>query len=302
MSQSLAEMIQARKKELDAVILAHFYQRPEIQEIADFVGDSLQLAQQATRVTASTIVFCGVGFMAESAKILNPEKRVILPVLEAGCPMADMITAEQLRKWKAEHPGSTVVCYVNSSAEVKAESDLCCTSANAVRVVESIPPDQQILFVPDQNLGDFVAKKTGRKIIAWEGYCPTHHYVTPTLIHQVKKQYPDAVVVVHPECRPDVVAIADAALSTGGMIKYIGESPARTFIVGTEEGIMYQLHKRYPDRKFILAHEEMICPNMKLTTIADLARAMETLEHEIDVDEEIRVRATRALEAMLRIG
>ncbi|MGE5423514.1 MAG: quinolinate synthase NadA [Ignavibacteriales bacterium] len=303
MPDQITEYILKRKSELNAVIMAHFYQRPEIQEIADFVGDSLQLAQKAAETQAGAIFFCGVSFMAESAKILNPDKLVVLPEPEAGCPMADMITGEQLRNWKAKHPGATVVTYVNSSAEVKAESDVCCTSSNAIAVVRSIPEDTPILFVPDQNLGAFVADKTGRKnITCWPGFCPTHHHFKPEDIQEIKTAHPDAVVIVHPECRPEIIALADEALSTGGMLKYVEKSSAEEFVIGTEEGLMYQLRKRFPAKTFYLAHEKLICPNMKLTTIEKLAYVMETMEPSVEVPEDIRLKAYKALERMLKIN
>lgn len=295
------EYIQNRKRELNAVILAHYYQRPEIQEVADFVGDSLQLAIQAAKTEAEVIVFCGVKFMAESAKILNPGKLVILPEPGAGCPMADMATAEKLREMKARMPGVIVVCYVNSSAEVKAESDICCTSSNAVKVVESFPPDGRILFVPDQNLGDYVARKTGRDIVLWEGYCPIHHQVSLHELLEAKEQHPEAVVIVHPECQPEVTAAADYALSTGGMLEVVGQIPAREFIIGTEEGLLYQLRKRYPDRQFYLVRNEFVCPDMKLTTVDKLVISLSTLKPRIEVPEDIRVRAHQALERMIQI-
>lgn len=302
MRDNLIDYIQERRKELNAVILAHFYQRPEIQDIADFVGDSLQLAREAAKTEASVIFFCGVTFMAESAKILNPDRMVIQPEPSAGCPMADMIDARRLREWKAEHPGAVVVCYVNSSAEVKAESDICCTSSNAIQVVESIPPEKTVLFVPDQNLGAYVAKKTGRRIISWPGYCPTHHAVKARDILEIKEKHPGAPVIVHPECQPEVIELADAALSTGGILKYVGQSSAQEFIIGTEEGLLHQLKKRFPDRCFYLARDEFLCPNMKLTTLEKLALAMEKLAPAVEVDEEIRMRAYAALDRMIRIG
>ncbi|MGE5417611.1 MAG: quinolinate synthase NadA [Acidobacteriota bacterium] len=296
------EYIEKRRRELNAVILAHYYQRPEIQDIADFVGDSLQLAREASRTDASVIVFCGVSFMGETAKIVNPDKLVLLPEPEAGCPMADMITAEKLRNWKASYPGSTVVCYVNSSAEVKAESDICCTSSNALKVVESISADSQILFVPDQNLGDFVAKKTGRNMIMWKGFCPTHHHVKPEDLLEQKRRHPNAPVIVHPECRPEVVAVADEALSTGGIVKYVNDSNASEFIIGTEEGLLHHLRNSHPEKKFYLARDEFLCPNMKLTNLDKLVWAMETLEPAVEVPEDIRIKAYHAVERMLQIG
>ncbi len=302
MPDSLVQYIKKRKEELNAVIMAHFYQRPEIQDLADMVGDSLQLARYAAGTDASVIVFCGVSFMAESAKILSPDKLVIMPEPEAGCPMADMITGEKLREWKKSHPGAQVVCYVNSSAEVKAESDICCTSSNAIQVVNSIPPDSRILFVPDQNLGHFLAGKTGREIECWPGYCPTHHNVTAEEIREQKARHPGAIVLVHPECRPEVIDLADEALSTGGILKYVEKSPAREFIIGTEIGLLHQLQTRFPDKVFHIARDEFICPNMKLNTLENLAHAMDTLEYKIEVPEDVRQKAYRALERMLSIS
>ncbi len=302
MSTDLTEFIERRKKELNAVILAHYYQRPEIQDAADFVGDSLQLAIQAARTEAEVIVFCGVTFMAESAKILNPDKIVILPELQAGCPMADMATGEALRAKKAEMPGVKVVCYVNSSAEVKAESDICCTSANAVQVVESLPPECPILFVPDQNLGHYIARQTGRDITLWEGYCPVHQVVSLEQLVEARRQHPEAVVMVHPECPPDVIEASDHALSTGGMLKLAKTDPAQEFIVGTEEGLLYQLRKKNTEKKFHLIKSEFICETMKLTTIDKLARSLETLEPRIEVPEDVRIRAQKALDRMIQIS
>jgi len=295
------EHIRKKKEELNAVILAHFYQRPEIQEMADYVGDSLQLAVQAAKTTADVIIFCGVRFMAESAKILNPNRTVILPEPQAGCPMADMATAEELRRKKQELPGVQVVCYVNSSAEVKAESDICCTSSNAVKVVNSLPSAVPILFVPDKNLGHFVAKQTGREIVLWEGYCPIHHRVSLEELLEAKRQHPEALVMVHPECQPEVVAASDYALSTGGILETVGRLPNQEFIIGTEEGLLYQLRKHYPGRRFYLVRDEFLCPNMKLTTVEKVLRSLETLEPKIEVPEEIRVKAYRALERMIQL-
>lgn len=301
---SVAEQIRyinRRKQELNAIILAHFYQRPEIQEMADYVGDSLQLAVQAAKTTADVIVFCGVRFMAESAKILNPKRTVLLPEPGAGCPMADMVTAKELRRKKQELPGVQVVCYVNSSAEVKAESDICCTSSNAVKVVNSLPPGVPVLFVPDKNLGHFVARQTGREMILWEGYCPVHHRVSLGELMEAKRQHPGAVVMVHPECQPEVVAASDYALSTGGILETVGSLPDREFIIGTEEGLLYQLRKRYPDRSFHLVRSEFLCPDMKLTTVEKVVRSLETLEPRIEVPEDVRGRAYQALERMINL-
>ncbi|GAB4264789.1 MAG: quinolinate synthase NadA [Thermincola ferriacetica] len=299
--QKLSQEILELKEKKNAVILAHLYQRPEVQDIADFVGDSLGLAQQAAGTNADIIVFCGVHFMAESAYILSPDKTVLLPDPNAGCPMADMVTAEALRKKKEEHPDAVVVCYVNSSAEVKAESDICCTSANAVKVVQSVPADKPILFVPDRNLGYYVGLKANRKVILWEGYCNTHDRLTEADIEKAKQEHPAAEVLVHPECKPEVVAKADGVFSTSGMIKYAKENPQEEFIIATEIGIMHQLRKECPDKKFYLASEKLICPNMKLTSLQKVKWALETEIPRITVDEEIRTKAIRALDRMLEI-
>ncbi|MHB8172634.1 MAG: quinolinate synthase NadA [Thermincolia bacterium] len=297
----LAEEIKKLKEQHNAVILAHLYQRPEVQDVADFVGDSLALSQQAAQTDAEVIVFCGVHFMAESAAILSPDKIVLLPEEKAGCPMADMITAEELRAKKKEHPKAIVVCYVNSSAEVKAESDICCTSANAVKVVQSLPEDAEILFVPDQNLGHWVGMQTGRKIIYWEGYCNTHHRLKGDDIRKAKAEHPDALILVHPECQPEVVAMADGVFSTSGMIKYAKESPAKEFILGTEMGILHQLSKECPGKQFYMASSKLICPNMKSTTLEKVKWSLEELEPRITVSEDIRVKAIDSLDKMLAV-
>ena len=283
------------------MILAHVYQPPEIQEIADYVGDSLGLARQAAGSGAEVIVFCGVHFMAESAFILSPEKVVLLPEKNAGCPMADMITAAELRRKKQELSGATVVCYVNTSAEVKAESDIACTSANAVQVVESLPEDRPILFVPDKNLGRYIASQTGREMFYWEGYCGTHNRLTGEDILKARAEHPRALVLVHPECRPEVVELADSVSSTTGMIRFAAESKAHEFIVATEMGILHQLHKQCPDKKFYLASDGLICPNMKMTTLEKVHRALVSLEPGVTVPEETRERAKRCLERMLAV-
>lgn len=298
----LAEEIRQLKKERKAIILSHVYQRPEIQDVADYVGDSLGLSQKAAQTDAEVIVFCGVHFMAESAAILSPDKIVLLPEIRAGCPMADMVTVEELRETKKEIPGVIVVCYVNTSAAVKAESDVCCTSANAVKVVSSLPKDRPILFIPDQNLGHYVAKKTGRDIILWGGYCSTHDKLTKEEVLEAKKVHPGALVLVHPECRPEVVELADAVASTTGMIRYARESEAREFIIGTEEGILYQFQKQCPDKKFYLASPKLICPNMKATTLEKVHRSLLTLEPRVTVPPEVRERALAALLRMLELS
>ena len=294
----LEEQILKLKKDRNAVILAHNYQRGEIQDIADFVGDSLELSQKAAQTDADVIVFCGVHFMAETASILSPDKTVLLPDVNAGCPMADMITAEQLRQKKRELPDATVVTYINSSAEVKAESDYCCTSSNGVKIVESLD-SQEILFIPDQYLGQYIASKTGKKMTFWPGYCPTHLRILPEDIIRRKHEHPDAKVVVHPECRPDVIALADEPLSTSGIIRYAAREDVNELIVGTEVEILHRLKKENPGKKFIPASEKAVCPNMKLITLDKVLYSLETLTPEIKVPEEIRIRAKAAVDRML---
>jgi len=301
MSGDWIKFIQQKKKELNAVILAHYYQLPAIQDVADFVGDSFQLARQASTTSAEVIISCGVQFMAESAKILNPDKKVLIPDNTAGCPMADMITADELRRMKAEYPGAVVVCYVNSSAEVKAESDICCTSANAVRVINSIPPDKQIIFVPDRNLGRYVAGQTGRELILWDGYCPVHNELDLNSVQKMRQLNPAAPLIVHPECTEEVIAQADAVCSTGGMADWVSQSPAREFIVGTEEGFLYSLRMANPEKVFYPAREAFICPDMKKITPEKLAQSLEKLQYEVIVPEGIRAKAYKALQRMLEI-
>ena len=288
------------KKQKNAVILVHNYQRPEVQDIADFTGDSLELSQQAAKTTADVIVFCGVHFMAETAYIINPKRTVLLPDIESGCPMADMITAEALIARKKELPGVTVVCYVNSSAAVKAESDICCTSGNAVKVVQSLG-DEEILFVPDQYLGQWVAEKTGHQMHLWPGYCPTHMKILPEDILSLKKKYPGYVAMVHPECRPEAKAAADEVLSTGGMMRYARESNAPGFIIGTETGILHRLRKENPDKYFIPVTDKAVCPNMKRITLEKVLWSLQDMKHQIIVPEDIRVRALNSVERMLAI-
>jgi quinolinate synthase len=297
----LIEKISALKKKRNAVILAHNYQPGEVQDIADFVGDSLELSQDAAKTNAGVIVFCGVLFMAETASILCPDKVVLLPDVNAGCPLADMITAEQLRAKKKEHPQAVVVCYVNSPAEVKAESDICCTSANAVRIVESLDA-REILFVPDQYLGKYVSSKTGKKMILWPGFCPTHVRIRPERIRELKGEYPQAKVVVHPECTPEVIALADEVLSTGGMCRYAQRDEVREMIVGTEIGIIHRLKKENPNKMFIPVSEDAICPDMKLITLENVLLSLEKMSPEVKVPEGIRLRAKAAVDKMLKIG
>ena len=296
----LAERVLKLKRERNAVILVHNYQLGEVQDIADFVGDSLGLSQNAAKTKADVIVFCGVHFMAETAAILCPNMTVLLPDMHAGCPMADMITAEQLRQKKKELPNASVVCYVNSTAEVKAESDICCTSANAVKVVESLENDA-ILFVPDQYLGHYVSTKTNKEIHLWPGYCPTHARIRDQDIIRLKQEYPQARVVVHPECRPEVIALADEVTSTGGMVRYAQKEDVREMIVGTELGIIHRLRKENPGKKFIPVSEQAICPNMKLITLEKVLWSLEEMTPEVKVTEAIRLRAKAAVDKMLAI-
>jgi quinolinate synthase len=300
--KQLSNEIARLKKERNAVILAHFYQRPEVQDVADFIGDSLALSQQAAKTDADVIVFCGVHFMAESASILSPDKIVVLPDQQAGCPMADMVDAVQLERKKQEYPDATVVCYVNTSAEVKAGCDVACTSANAVNVVASLPEDKPIIFVPDENLGHYIVTQTGREMILWEGYCSTHHRLTVEDVLKTKAQHPEALVMVHPECHPEVVALADKVSSTAGMINFARENDAREFIVCTEMGILHPLKKRCPDKQFYMASNKLVCPNMKKTTLDKVRQALTNLEPRVTVPEKVRKQAIRCLERMLEIS
>ena len=300
MPQALQQSIQALLKKHNAVLLAHNYMRDEVQEIADITGDSLGLSQEAAKTAADVIVFCGVHFMAESAAILAPEKTVLLPRLDAGCPMADMITADDLQKFKRQHPGVPVVTYVNSSAAVKAYSDICCTSANAVKVVNSLA-DNEIIFTPDRNLGQYVARFSSKKFHFWDGYCPTHERLKPEAVTALKKSHPEALFICHPECNPAVVSLADHVCSTSGMYDYCRKSSATKFIIGTEAGILYRLRHESPDKEFILASPALICPNMKLTSLEDILSALETLQPVVKVAEEIRIPAKRALDRMIAV-
>ncbi|MFC2020310.1 quinolinate synthase NadA [Chloroflexota bacterium] len=296
---ALLERIESLKRSRNAVFLVHNYQLGEIQDIADFVGDSLELSQKAASTDADVILFCGVHFMAETASIICPDKTVLLPDLHAGCPMADMITVKRLREKKKEHPGATVVCYVNTPAAVKAESDICCTSANAVQIVEKIPANEEIIFIPDQYLGSHVTAQTGREMILWPGFCPTHVRIQPKDIIRLKEEYPKAIVVVHPECRPEVAALADAVLSTGGIIRLARETDAEEVIVGTELGILHRLRKENPGKKFIPASEQAVCPRMKLITLDTVLWSLENMTHQVKVPERIRLKAKAAVDKML---
>ena len=298
---SLALRVQELKEKSNAVILAHNYQVDEVQDSADFVGDSFELSVKASSVEADVIVFCGVHFMAESAAILAPRKTVLLPEITAGCPMADMVTVEALREKKKQHPGAVVVAYVNTSAAVKAESDICVTSSNAVRVVNSLTADE-IIFVPDRNLGNYVAQRTDKKIILWDGYCLTHHRVRYEDVVRAREAQPDALVLVHPECRPEVVKAADYAFSTKGILDFARQTEAEKIIVGTEMGILHRLKLENPGKEFFLLSPGMVCPNMKYTQLSHVVRALETLTPRITVSENIRIPAGRALKRMLEVA
>lgn len=300
LKSKMLDKITELKKQRNAVVLAHNYQRSEIQDIGDFVGDSLELSRKAASVEAEIIVFCGVHFMAETASILCPNKVVLLPNAHAGCPMADMITAVELIKKKQEMPAARVVCYVNSTAEVKAESYICCTSANAVQVVKSMG-EGEIIFVPDQYLGKYVAAKLNRKMTLWPGYCPTHVRIQPEDITGLKARYPGAIAVVHPECRPEVTEVADEVLSTGGMIRFIKQSDAKVFIIGTEREIIYRLTQENPKKMFIHASRKAICPNMKKIKLEHVLNSLQDMKPVVRVPEAIRVRAEAAVNRMLAI-
>ena len=301
----LVKEIEELKIERNAIILAHNYQMGDVQDIADFVGDSLELSRKAASSNADVIVFCGVHFMAETAKILAPDKTVLLPDLKAGCGLADMITAEQLREFKAEHPGAKVVCYVNSSAEVKAESDACCTSSNAVRVVENIDADE-VLMVPDKYLSGYVSEeleKKGikKKIIPWNGYCPVHMKILPEYIERLKDKHPKAKIITHPECACTVTRLSDSVKSTSGMADFVRGSNAKTFIIGTETGLIHRLRQEFPDRKFVAATGLAECGYMKEIDLGDVRDALRDMKHEIDVDPKVALRAKKAIDVMMRL-
>jgi quinolinate synthase len=301
--EDLKKKIRTLLKKKNAVMLAHNYQRDEIQEIADYAGDSLGLSQTAAATKADIIVFCGVHFMAESAAILSPQKTVLLPNIEAGCPMADMVTPKKLREVKKIHSDAVVVCYINSSAEVKAESDICCTSSNVVKVVESLNGAEKVLMVPDMNLSNYAQRFTSKKLIPWKGFCPTHHnYIKAKDVQRVKEEHEDAVFMAHPECAPDILSLADHISSTSGMVKFARESPHQKIIVGTEIGIGYRLRKENPGKSFYFPSNEQICPNMKVTILEDVLAALEEEKHKITVPEKIREKAHSALQNMLSLS
>jgi len=296
----LIEEVRALLKKKKAIMLAHNYQRDEVQEAADLTGDSLGLSQAAAESDAEVIVFCGVHFMAESAAILSPGKKVILPRYDAGCPMADMITPEELEEEKKKRPGVPVVAYVNTSAAVKAQSYICCTSANAARVVDSVPGDS-VYMIPDRNLSEYVSRRTKKHMEWWNGYCPTHERLTLGQVRKAREENPGSVFVCHPECRPEVVAEADHVCSTSGMYKFARQTDAKTIIIGTEMGILYRLKKENPDKKFVIPSQGLICPNMKLTNLEDVIESLWEEKNIVTVPEEIRARAEKALQRMLEV-
>lgn len=292
--QKIKELKEIRK----AVILAHNYQPPEIQDIADFIGDSLELSRLAAKLKAEAIVFCGVHFMAETAAILSPDKTVLLPDLNAGCPMAEMIEPEDLRELKQQYPGAPVVAYVNTTAKTKALADICCTSANAVQIVNSLK-EEEIIFVPDRYLADYVSRFTSKKIHPWKGFCPTHALISPEEVKAQKKAHPEALIVVHPECLPEVVELADKVASTSGICRFVAESKSQEFIIGTETGILHRLKKENPEKIFYPASEKAVCPNMKKITLEKLLLTLEELEPIVFVEEKIRNQALKAIDKML---
>ncbi len=295
----LTEKISQLKKDRNAIILAHVYQQSDIQDIADFTGDSLGLSRQAVETDADVIVFCGVRFMAETASILNPKRTVLLPELRAGCPMADMADVHQIREMKKKHPDALVVSYVNSTADVKAESDICCTSANAVAVVASLP-EKPIIFLPDKNLGTYTASETGRKIIPWKGFCYVHErLITTETVQNLKTKHPEALVLVHPECNQAVAGLGDFIGSTTQMMTYVADSPAQEFIIATEQGMIHALKKKNPDKTFYATNG--ICSDMRLITLGSVLKSLQHLQHRIQVPEPVRTRAEQALQKMLSL-
>lgn len=291
--------IRELKNQKKAIILAHNYEPAEIQDIADMTGDSLELSRLAASTDAEVIVFCGVSFMAETAAILNPGKKVLLPQPAACCPMADMITPEDVRRIREEHPGVPIVTYVNSTAAVKAESTACCTSANALKIVESFTDADTVYMAPDQNLAKYTARFTNKKILYWNGYCPIHHNLNPVEVLQGKKAHPEALFIAHPECPPEILDMADLVTSTSGMLTFVKESERDSFLIGTEEGLLYPMRRQNPGKKFYSASPSLLCPDMKKTTLDHVLRSLETLEPRVTVPEEIRVRALKAVERML---
>ena len=301
---TIEEEVQSLKEERGAIILAHNYQAGEIQEVADCLGDSLLLAKEAVKSPAKVIVFAGVRFMAETTKILAPGKMVLLPDLEAGCSLADMVTPEDVRRWKQEHPNGVVLAYVNTSAAVKAESDYCCTSTNAERVLRAIPEEKEVLFIPDYFLGSYLKMKTGRDIHLWKGYCPAHALIDPDRIVALKKEHPSAEFVMHPECGclTKSIHLADQVTSTDGMIRYVQESPSKEFIIATEIGILHRMRKENPNKTFYPAGENASCSHMQRNTLEKIVRSLEVLEYQIQVPQETARRALLPLQRMMAIG
>jgi quinolinate synthase len=298
----LVKRIQELKEKRNAVIVAHSYQIDDVQEIADMVGDSFALSKYCASNPSEVIVFCGVHFMAESAKILSPEKTVLLPEIDAGCPMAEMVTAEALREEKKRHKDAAVVCYINSTAEVKAESDVCCTSSNAVNIIKAIK-QKDIIFVPDMNLGRYVSKMVPEKnIILWNGFCVTHHKIKTSEVEQMKKLHPDALLLVHPECKEEIVNLADFVGSTKQIIDFATESENTKFIIGTEMGVMYKLKLNSPNKIFYLMSQGLLCPNMKKTSLNSIYESLNEMKYKIELDEDIRLKARKSLDRMLEIG
>jgi quinolinate synthase len=296
----LLEPIQRLKGERGAVILAHNYQLGEVQDIADFVGDSLELSRQAAAAQAEVIVFCGVRFMAETAKLLSPERIVLLPDAKAGCPLCDMAAVEKVRAWKAEHPGRPTVAYVNTTAAVKAESDICCTSANSVKVVESLDAED-ILFLPDRNLGLWTQGQTGKRLLLWDGFCPTHLKMTAPDVRRARREHPEAEIIVHPECSPEVTVLADLVASTGGMVRRARETSARQLVLGTEVGILHRLRADHPDKEFFPLNRRAVCPNMKKITLEKVLWSLEELEPRIEVPADVQAKARLTIERMLAL-
>ncbi len=297
----LAARIKALAAERNAIILAHNYQSPEIQDIADLCGDSLELSRKAAQTDAEVIVFCGVHFMAETASILSPQKTVLLPRQDAGCPMADMITADALKAKMESLPPMPVVTYVNSTAEVKALSTVCCTSANVVKVVNSLEADEMLL-TPDRNLAMYAASQTGKKIHLWDGYCPTHEWLTPEDVNKARAEHPEAVFLAHPECRPEILRMADVITSTSGMLRHVAEAQEKTFLIGTEQGLLHPLQKANPDKRFYPASTKLICQDMKKIKLEDVHRSLAHMEGEVKVPEKIRLPALKAVEQMIALA
>ena len=290
------------KKERGAIILAHYYQIPEIQEIADYVGDSYYLSKIAKDCEENIIVFCGVKFMAESAKILSPEKTVILPVMEAGCVMADMATAEGLAKLKEEHPNAKVVCYINSSTEVKALSDVCCTSSNAENIINNLE-EKEIIFLPDRNLGSYIQEKTpDKKFILWNGFCIVHEAIQKEEILRLKREHEGILTVAHPECSKEIRDISDFIGSTSEIINFVNNSSNKKFIIITEEGVLHQLRKNGEEKEFYIPYGKMVCRNMKMTTLKDLYESLLNMENKIEIDEDLRLKAYNSLKNMHKLG